>query len=120
MTLIAIAAVALSTIGSLISYFTFYFRLEETELVMRSGLFNKTFRSIPFDRIQTISFTQNIIHRIFNVVQLDLDTAGSSGSELAIKALSHQKANSIKAFILDRKKSLPEQRDEQVLSLIHI
>ena len=114
MTLIGIAAVALSTIGSLISYFTFYFRLEETELVMRSGLLNKTFRTIPFDRIQTISFTQNIIHRIFNVVQLDLDTAGSSGSELAIKALSHQKANSIKAFILDRKKSLPEQRDEQV------
>ena len=53
MTLIGIAAVALSTIGSLISYFTFYFRLEETELVMRSGLLNKTFRTIPFDRIQT-------------------------------------------------------------------
>ena len=112
MTLVAIGAVAFSTIGSLISYFTFYFRLEETELVMRSGLFNETFRTIPFDRIQTISFTQNIIHRIFNVVQLDLDTAGSSGSELAIKALSHQKANSIKAYILDRKESLPEQRDE--------
>lgn len=112
MTLIAIGAVALSTVGSLISYFTFYFRLEETELVMRSGLLNKTFRTIPFDRIQTISFTQNIIHRIFNVVQLDLDTAGSSGSELAIKALSHQEANAIKAFILDRKKSLPTQSEE--------
>lgn len=112
MTMIAIGAVALSTIGSLISYFTFYFRLEETELVMRSGLLNKTFRTIPFDRIQTISFTQNIIHRIFNVVQLDLDTAGSSGSELAIKALSHSEANAIKSFILDRKEALPAQREE--------
>jgi len=112
LTLIGIGAVALSTIGSLISYFTFYFRLEETELVMRSGLLNKTFRTIPFDRIQTISFTQNIIHRIFNVVQLDLDTAGSSGSELAIKALSHTKANAIKSFILDRKEALPIQQEE--------
>jgi len=112
MTLIGIGAVALSTVGSLISYFTFYFRLEETELVMRSGFFNKTFRTIPFDRIQTISFTQNIIHRIFNVVQLDLDTAGSAGSELAIKALSHQEAQAIKSFILDRKQLLPEQGDE--------
>lgn len=111
-TLIGIGAVALSTVGSLISYFTFYFRLEETELVMRSGLLNKTFRTIPFDRIQTISFTQNIIHRIFNVVQLDLDTAGSSGSELAIKALSHSKANAIKSFILDRKETLPTQHEE--------
>ncbi len=111
MTLIGIGAVALSTVGSLISYFTFYFRLEETELVMRSGLINKTFRTIPFDRIQTISFTQNIIHRVFNVVQLDLDTAGSSGSELAIKALSHQEANAIKAYILDRKATLPTQTE---------
>ncbi len=110
--LIGIGAVALSTVGSLISYFNFYFRLEETELVMRSGLFNKTFRTIPFDRIQTISFTQNIIHRIFNVVQLDLDTAGSSGSELAIKALSHSKANEIKSFILDRKEAFPTQHEE--------
>lgn len=112
LTLIGIGAVALSTVGSLISYFTFYFRLAETELVMRSGLLNKTFRTIPFDRIQTISFTQNIIHRIFNVVQLDLDTAGSSGSELAIKALSHKEANAIKAFIVDRKKSSPEVSGE--------
>ena len=115
MTLIAIGAVALSTIGSLISYFTFYFRLEETELVMRSGLLNKTFRTIPFDRIQTISFTQNILHRIFNVVQLDLDTAGSSGNELAIKALSHADANAIKSFILERKEALPSQLEENDL-----
>ena len=115
MTLIAIGAVALSTVGSLISYFTFYFRLEETELVMRSGLFNKTFRTIPFDRIQTISFTQNILHRIFNVVQLDLDTAGSSGNELAIKALSHADANAVKAYILDRKEALPSQVEENDL-----
>ena len=115
MTLIAIGAVALSTIGSLISYFTFYFRLEQTELVMRSGLLNKTFRTIPFDRIQTISFTQNILHRIFNVVQLDLDTAGSSGNELAIKALSHADANAIKSFILERKEALPSQLEEDDL-----
>lgn len=114
--LVAIGAVALSTVGSLISYFTFYFQLKETELVMRSGLFNKTFRTIPFDRIQTISFTQNIIHRIFNVVQLDLDTAGSIGSELAIKALSHQEANEIKAYILDRKASLPIPTEELEIS----
>ena len=114
-TLIGIGAVALSTVGSLISYFTFYFRLEETELVIRSGLLNKTFRTIPFDRIQTISFTQNIIHRIFNVVQLDLDTAGSSGSELAIKALSRSKATAIKSFILDQKKAIPAQSETETL-----
>jgi len=114
--LVAIGAVAMSTVGSLISYFTFYFQLKETELVMRSGFFNKTFRTIPFDRIQTISFTQNIIHRIFNVVQLDLDTAGSVGSELAIKALSHQEANEIKTYILDRKKLLPVSPEEIKIS----
>lgn len=103
MTLIGIGAVTLSTIGSLISYFTFYFHLEETALVMKAGLFNKTNRNIPFDRIQTVNFTQNIIHRIFDVVQLDIDTAGSSKNELAIKALSRSKANEIRDFILKKK-----------------
>jgi len=102
-TIIGIGAVALSTVGSLIAFFNFYFHLKDNEMVIRSGLINKTNRNIPFDRIQTINFTQTLVHRFFNVVQLDLDTAGSAGSELAIKALSKTKAHEIRNFILERK-----------------
>lgn len=109
LTIIGIGAVAISTVGSLIAYFNFYFHLRENEMVMRAGLFNKTNRNIPFDRIQTVNFTQTIIHRIFNVVQLDLDTAGSAGNELAIKALTKTKANEIRNFILQRKALLGQE-----------
>lgn len=102
-TIVGVGVIFLSSIRSFISYLTFYFHLENDELVIREGLFNKTNRNIPFDRIQTINFTQTIVHQFFNVVSLDIDTAGSKGNEFSIKALSKEKAEDIRNFILSNK-----------------
>ncbi len=101
---IGIGVVFISSVSSLTSYFTFYFYLNDEELIIRKGLFNKVNRNIPYDRIQTINFKQTIIHQFFNVVSLEIDTAGSKGNEFSIKALSREKADAIQSFILSRKK----------------
>ncbi|MEM9820515.1 MAG: PH domain-containing protein [Bacteroidota bacterium] len=112
--LIAIGVVLISSISSLITYFNFYFYLNDEELMIQKGWFNKTNRNIPFDRIQTVNFTQSIIHQFFNVVSLEIDTAGSKGNEFSIKALRREKAEAIRSFILSRKEIVAsEQADEQ-------
>lgn len=106
--LIGIAVVFISSVSSLISYFSFYFYLNDEELIIRKGLLNKVNRNIPFDRIQTINFEQSIIHQLFKVVSLEIDTAGSKGNEFSIKALSREKAEAIREFILSRKEVRPQ------------
>jgi len=93
----------LSSVMSIISYFRFYYYIEGDELVLKKGLFKKTKINVPFDRIQSINSSQNLVHRFFNVVSLEMDTAGSKGSEIKISALSLQEAEDLKKYILGKK-----------------
>ncbi len=101
---IGIAAV-FSSLFSLWSFFKYYFYIENGELVVEKGIFQKSKTNIPFERIQSINFEQAIIHRIFDVVKLKIDTAGSQGSELSLHALSKTLAKDLRDQILKEKQS---------------
>jgi len=88
-------------IYSIVAFFKYYFYLDDDKLIVEKGVFKKTKIEIPFDRIQSINFEQNLIHRVFNVVKLNMDTAGSAGSELQISALDHGLASRISDHILE-------------------
>ena len=91
---------------SVLQYFRFYFFISGDELHVAYGVFKKTKLDIPFDRIQSISFEQNIIHQLFNVVKLKVDTAGSSTEEFEFAALAREKADELRNFILAQKSDL--------------
>ena len=48
--------------------------------------------SISFDRIQNINFKQTLIQQLINVYEVSIETAGSKDTEIAIKALTYNKA----------------------------
>ena len=96
----------ISMIWAVISYFKFYFYIENDELIIEKGVLSKTKLNIPFDRIQSVNFQQNIIHQIANVKKLEIDTAGSSDNEFSMDALSGEKANALRDLILKRKQEL--------------
>ena len=100
-----IGITAASAIRSIISYFKFYYYVKDDELIIEKGIFQKTKLNVPFDRIQTINFKENILHQFFNVVSLEIDTAGSKGNEFSITALKKDKAIAIREFLLAQKKS---------------
>ena len=105
-----VSVIVIGVLGFIYSIFAFlkyYFWLQDDKLVIQKGVFKKTKTEIPFDRIQTINFEQNLIHRLFNVVKLNMDTAGSAGAELQINALDQTLAKNISDHILSRKTELP-------------
>lgn len=108
-TKIIIGVASLTALSSIISYFKFYFYVKEDELIIEKGILTKTKLNIPLDRIQTVNFRQNLIHRFFNVVGVELDTAGSKGNEFSITALSQEKAEAIRSFLMSQKAELVEE-----------
>ncbi len=104
--LLASAVVAIVIIFSILEYFKFHFFIGDGKLHVQKGVFRKVKKDIPFDRIQTISFEQNVVHQLFDVVRLKVDTAGSSKEEFEFAALGRQKAEDIRTFILNRKTSI--------------
>ena len=93
----------LSAVGSIIAYFKFYYYIKDNEFIIEKGLLNKTKINLPFDRIQTINFEQNLIHRAFNVVSLEIDSAGSNQKEISLQAIRREDAEALRAFIMAEK-----------------
>ena len=67
--------------------------------VLKNGIIAKKNTAIAFDRIQNVNFSQNLIHQLINVYQVDLETAGSDKTEISIKALSLSDAKALRQKI---------------------
>jgi putative membrane protein len=63
---------------------SFRYRFEATELVIRWGFVFKRMRHIPYDRIQNVDAVQNVLHRVFNVIEVRVETGGGAETEAAL------------------------------------
>lgn len=88
---------------SVVAYFRYFFHLEEDQLVIQKGVFNRSLTKLPFERIQNLYIEQNVLHRILGVVSLRVDSAGSSGHEVTIDALERGDAEAMRAYVLEQK-----------------
>jgi len=95
----------LGMVFSIIKFFRYYYYIKDDELVIEQGVLKKSKTIVPFERVQTINLEQNIIHRMFDVVKLKVDTAGSAGAELEFEAISHSTADQLREMLLSKKKT---------------
>ena len=95
---------AASLILSIVSYFRYYFHLEDDRLIIQKGVLNQTRINLPFERIQNIHLEQKVLHRLLNVVSIRIDSAGSQGSEVTIEALEREQAEAIRSYVLAQKR----------------
>lgn len=108
---LAIGFAVFNLAGSVLTYFRFYFHIEGDAIIINKGLLKRTHTNIPFERIQTINFKQNILHQIFDVVSVEIDTAGAKKSEISIDALSKSEAEAFRAFILAEKDQILAEKN---------
>ncbi len=58
------------------------------ELVVKSGIFFKQERHIPYERIQNINQTQGVLHRLFKVCKVKLESASGTKPEAIFNVIS--------------------------------
>lgn len=103
---------------SLLQYFTFRYRVGATGLSIRSGLFERTLREVPFARIHNVGIHQSLLHRVFNVAEVRLESAGSAKPEAEMRVLSLPDALALERLVRHRgiateaEASTPEATDE--------
>ena len=85
-------------------YFNYKFDFDKSAFIIRKGFLKKTNLSIPFEKIQQININQNLIHKIFNLYEIQMDTAGSKSTEVDIKAVSKLIAQDFKIIAEQIKK----------------
>ncbi|MFN7144746.1 MAG: PH domain-containing protein, partial [Myxococcota bacterium] len=82
-----------SAVGRTVLHFlTLRYRLHEGKLEIRTGLIGRRFRVIDPARIQNVEIVQNVFHKAAGLVELRIETAGDSGAEGMLSALSIREA----------------------------
>ena len=108
-------AIALAiTVGSILSWLFFRYQISSDSVLIRSGVFKKKQVDINFDRIQGVNTTQNPVYRYLNLVTVTFDTAGSSGSEGNLPAVSREFANDLRERIGGTRSVRESDQDEDV------
>ena len=111
--LIALAALLFfGIIYSIVAFFRHRYFIKDSKLVVTKGVFKKTRLEIPLDRIQSVNFQQGIIHQLFDVVKLEMDTAGSAKNEMELYALEEERAQQLSEIILSHKKVKTNSKNE--------
>jgi putative membrane protein len=77
-----------AVIAALVEYWSYRYRFDRDELVIREGLLFRNERHIPFARIQNVDLVQNPFHRLLGVVEVRLETAGGEKPEAAMRVLA--------------------------------
>lgn len=75
------------TLAAVGRYVTYRYRYDPDEMVIRSGLFFRNERHIPYARIQNIEAVQNVAHRLFRVVEVRVQTGGVDEPEATMTVL---------------------------------
>ncbi len=76
--------------------------LREQDVSYRRGLLIYKLTTIPFNRIQHVEVSQNIIEKSFGLSSVKIFTAGGSVSDLSIPGLLPDKAHQIESFLLSK------------------
>lgn len=97
--LIAVGALMLVSIAQ---YFTYRYRIDADGVVIRSGLLQRSLRHIPFARIQNVTLHQNPLHRLFNVAEVRLESAGAAKPEGQMRVLRMDAAQELERQIRQR------------------
>ncbi len=84
---------------SLGQYFTYRFRVDDEGIMIRSGLLQKSVRNIPFSRIHNVALHQTVLHRVFGVAEVKLESAGGMTPEGQMRVLSLADAHALEELV---------------------
>lgn len=108
-----------SLVSGIIKWWTFRYQLLEDELQVRQGLIFRKKRYIRKERVQSIDINANLLQRLFELVELRIETAGGGGEpEFRLIALGKEEAAAIKRELLIKEHSPVSETDESETSAV--
>lgn len=97
-----LVGVGVLALFSVWQYFTYRYRIDGDSLFVRSGLFERSLRQVPFSRIHNVALHQSLLHRIFGVAEVKLESAGGTKPEAEMRVLKLDDALALERLIRHR------------------
>lgn len=90
------------------------FRVEGGELIVERGVLSRERKTIPLERVQSVTIEQNLLHRILGLVEAKVETAGSASAEFTLEAVSRPMAESIRRLAIQHNTTLNDSAESML------
>ena len=80
-------------------YYRFTYTITSRTFDVTSGVFSRRSREIPYRRIQNVDVSQSIVHRLFGLAVVSLETAGGGETEATLNFVSEAEAERLRSEI---------------------
>ncbi|WP_335987514.1 PH domain-containing protein [Glycomyces sp. MUSA5-2] len=97
---IALAAAVIGGIASLIALQYRGFVIWGRELHIYGGVFTRSHRTVPLERLQSVDLVRPIRARLFGLAQLNIEVAGGDGTDARLAYLKADRALALRAELL--------------------
>ena len=116
----SLISVGLLVLFSLWQYFTYRYGVGGNGLVVRSGLLNRSLRVIPFVRIQNVAVHQTVLHRLFGVAEVRMESAGGKEPEAQMRVLKLADALALETLVRRRGVDPAHAAEDRAESLLRL
>lgn len=118
--LYSLIGVGLLVLAALWRYFTYRYGVGPNGLVVRSGLLNRSLRVIPFVRIQNVAVHQTVLHRVFGVAEVRMESAAGKEPEAQMRVLTLADAMALETLVRRRGADPAQAVEERADSLLRL
>ena len=97
-----VIAVGVLMAVSVLQYFTYRYSVGKDALSIRDGLLARNLREIPYSRIHNVVLHQSVLHRLFGVAEVRLESAGGQKPEAQMRVLRMDEALALESLVKHR------------------
>ena len=94
-----VIGIAVLVVLAILQYFTYRYVIGRDGLTVREGLLHRSRREIPFSRIHNVVVHQSLLHRVFGVAEVRLESAGGQKPEAQMRVLGLRDALALEDLV---------------------
>ena len=94
-----VIGIAVLVVLAILQYFTYRYTIGRDGLTVREGLLHRSRREIPFSRIHNVVVHQSLLHRVFGVAEVRLESAGGTKPEAQMRVLGLREALALEDLV---------------------
>lgn len=88
-----------SLVAAYLHWRTFTYQILPGQLVISSGVFTRTRRTIPAERIQDVSITRSLLSRLFGLAEVKVETGAGEADEGKLDSVSLSEAHRLREVL---------------------
>ena len=100
---VGVASVLIGTAFSYAGWRRLTYSIGETDIRVESGLFSRSARSVPYERIQDVSLEAKPLARMLGLVAVKFETGAGGGDDLTLEYLTDGEGERLRQLVRERR-----------------